>query len=1263
VSKRRGKRAITREPCGQRAGDLFGPLEEFAAWLKGDRDAKRIGNWRTDDCFVAAGQQELGPYIRWLLALKVLLAQQQRPASGRQDDSARLVDRLRHGLEGKAASAVEADFVNAFKHDESNTWRDANRYFAGPLFERIILCLREDLPHRHGILTLEHFREVSNVGLPNGDLGHATVQRFERWLLTGIQPAADNLQGLMCEHFLIEGAEDPREQQLDEIIEQLFDSPTAGQVVNVYSRSAWTGLRAFATELLVRLKHRQREEADPFALVYVRLSRAGAQGEAPTRTSVLRLLRRLFGLPDLDNRLETDRPIYLASDLDDVRCALTLHRTLVVFDALDNALGPMAALFDMIKNTHWGEFIRVLAQPHFKTQTTQGCDYPSRFVVLSGVRVAGLAAWTRYAKPLCPPTAPLSISSLLTQPEIFAGRLEEIRHQLGAQSSCAGLHQIYSLDAAQHSFVFESGLLDGLPGETDLALVSKLDRHDIDEIAALELARPAPCDFRELRRALFARGAQKRAAADPIGNLALKFIAASINGMRLSTLGRCLCDWVDLLRVRPGHDKAFLITLDTQVRAFLQDSLPKFSTTYSELLVQGPAELVEAVGRRQRRFELQHFPDDAQPDDGERAALLIDLRHEEMRELFFAEMGDDSSPTAGDPLPNGREEWHLINLVLAEESLQQATAQLRNLHSRELVSAYVHRRMIQAIYHGLMSHTYDSKAHKRMGELPITPRCALPPQRLKRFRYLYAFLYRKCIENAPEWSLGRSFGRSELRLSLLLMFASPSWVVRLLTQAYKLEDTARKLEDAYLVKSSPLDQRAVRQHLPWIYRDPSLQLDILQALGRAAYDAGRQEFAARLVEAVLTERAKLAALGSSAIAPALPSVHERALQEIEHQVQVLRGNGAGRPAPVRDASELAAFDPVEHSFLKLQVDTLQVRKQLTEAKKCCIEWLGIQGIDAAAICELGKYFDSVGLDAEAGALSQRKRDFDDALQPRVDKVLKACASARHRIAVADMLFRLGEILATAADNREDRDRALEPFLDAYGAYRVADRVRSGGNDFEDGLGWGIVSARQMRNFVRVALKLALMLAAQGDAGSHARHSALAFYAYARQRMDVYVRHLFRLSRERLSMLLLQAAAARVWQEIAPGPATAGTALTSLEDALGYVDQAEAQLLALGAPKPLAYRFFFERAETLNSFADHCKLIHEDSRASTYRALAEIDLRTLQRMAEGNNAFWEDLVQRQRRKFDAGREAQAFIAATQQLVPGWRAAADRSLPNG
>ncbi len=1220
-----------------RLDTYFAIIEKPEPWIRActeaDGSTQEALQGKQAGCFVDARTGDIGPYIRWTLALRQLLRLLHPEVSGTWEEfkkthGARALQELSGELESVEPDTWDSKAFYAAFRPRADGWTTPGRYLTEPLLDRLRVCLNRRLvargPGQPGLrleeLTWTAFFDAHNVparhpGTPGGrptDHGQALV-RFESWLRNGVHPPLDDLERLHSEHLLVDEDGSPdvaRKELLARVLPQLQATPTEQPIVNIHSSIGWVGLRALATFVLehLDLQRGMQAAASPQAttvgLIYVPLSRIADTESAPTPAAVVAQLRRAFGLP-VSALPAHEQSIDLQRDLEDLRRALTIYPCTVVLDAVDNAGGPLSSVIELLRNTPWSEFIRVLVQPHVPTLRTRSGGYRSRFLVLSRYAMHELQPWAALTEPLSAPPDSDASRRLILDHAAVQERLAATRRRLGAKDSDRGMHHLYPLDAERLDLLFDDPRLGKAPSEVELTLACMLN---VNELRAALSAPHGPHDGRaELRRRLLAHwlAARSTAPGTACSLVALQFVAASINGLRRTTLRRCLLRWLALARRDLRAEDAG--RMETAIERCLDEGdsgTLGLVSQYPELLTQGVDEDIEAIGPTQRHFEL-HSPTWPWTDPVAHGQdrVLIDIRQQEMREMLLAEMFQPTAPpsaSGGLQVPP-RRMWWLIQSVLAAESLRQATAQLRNLHTRDLGSVSVYRRLVQAVVHGIFCQAARDDA--------------APPGRdegrATRFDYLYSFLYKSAIENAPsEWKLGRSLSRSDLRYQLMRLFAAPDQVL-----AWQTSPDPR-------VRRQPLDERteaaalgqalkyALERRLVHLHDRPALQRDIIDSLGRAALDAGRLRVVAAVVQVGQQLEDELAR--QRLAQPARLQPLELELRQLEASTARLRG--------LLGAQGIDS-DPSEFARLKLSIDACLAGRYLGRARRVCLGWLQGQGIAVDGLTRLGQHH----LDREGAADDLDKATFEAKLEPRVRDILRRCRQLRHAVMTADVLYRLGEVLAELADRRLNWRETLPEFLDAYAVYWIADRVRARATEHVDELGWPLVSARPVRFYIRISLKIARLLA-EGQGGDTPRWLAgVAWFDHARERLELYSRHLYRLPRERLAMLLLLAASARVWAEMLEQAGRPADGAAELETSFTYVQQAERLALELGLPGLLARRLLFERIKTARRIVGSAIGDHEGLRTTM-----QIDFAVLTRLTTGSR-FWAELIERQQER--------------------------------
>jgi hypothetical protein len=737
--------------------------------------------------------------------------------------------------------------------------------------------------------------------------------------------------------------------------------------------------------------------------------------------------------------------------------------------------------------------------------------------------------------------------------------------------------------------------------------------------------------------------------------VALHFIALSLRGLRVTALRRCLRDYLRECADMLEDDDKTSIELLCKLLA-TPEGAETLAGRFHPLLVLGHEEALQGLGDVQRWFDLQ--PLHEEHDDREVAVRteLLDIRLVELREMLLDDLLNPPASADEEARAAENRRFANISLILAEQALNEGTVQLRGLSAGASISGYTLRRLLQAAYHGLMSLSFETEwvipdsmedhlqADVRGSHLPRDP--------YKRYVYLYEFVFRRCIDNAPEWQLGRGLGRFDVRLALLTMFVNPGWARRVLASLYgrPLDERGFKNFGAFVTGSevtaagrfrSPLDARSP-------YLRGAIGHDLFRALLHSASRTGHETYVARNAEL----------LGKALSASGLPGGSSRDENLSDSAARHLLDAALATLHSLRD---LSGAEPKRRSaglidqfaFGKLAIDAKQALTQTVQARQSCMEWLvRLDGKKNDDLLSLGGQLNVETMDKEA---LER-----DVLVLEVNKLLGSGKSKRELHNISDLYFRLGEILAGEADEVDSKDypASARRYANAYAVYWIGDRLRSAAATSDvASVEWPVISARAMRYYVRVSLKLAKLsariyveaqkaaakaaeaakategaeaqsiqvpeagTAAAVDALDALRRNSKGFFAHARGRIDVFCRHMYRLPIERLSMHLLVTAAARVWasmERLLEG-ATLEREKKVLEGATEYLDLAEAQLAGLGYVDGKMRRFLFERIKTFRRLSQ----IDPVHKTGLEKIIAR-DLAVLRRLS-GENALWKRLV--------------------------------------
>lgn len=567
--------------------------------------------------------------------------------------------------------------------------------------------------------------------------------------------------------------------------------------------------------------------------------------------------------------------------------------------------------------------------------------------------------------------------------------------------------------------------------------------------------------------------------------VALRFVAASINGVRLDTLRRCLESWARMFW------PTWLAGRAAQRENVFQAQVQRLLKEHAAYITHFQEEELEGLTVSARLWEIERRPYVPSTDeDPSLMARVLTFETRAMRSSFIAEWmrQEQANTSAGKSLPTCS--WAHINMVLSEECLKQFTVQLRHLPANGIIDSYEMRRAVHGIYQGLMSLPLTTEHFTLKGvRAAALHEPILPTDANKRYLFIYGLVYRYLIERG-EWRLTRSFGRSDLCLDLLAAFVMPRRGPRMLL-GDRREGTA-----ALLPAISELGQ--IPQPLQ---NDPKLWCDLVRAIGRAGCDLGGEN----------GRRATQWALDL------LPGGRNDA------RVNAL--------LPSRDDG----YYRIATDALKLRIDSLLYSGKDAKAEELCLQQFRRLGLDEAcfvdlrtrlaALLRLAREDDERG----KGATGQMQ----ELLESMRERVSKSARSRRARVDAAGFLFRYGEILAAKVneDALADKNGGLQTKIDglahAGSIFWIADRVRSdagalGGSDE----GWPLAGARAMRNYVRVMIKLARLLAEGQTHTARIKKLINRLLEHAQHRLDVYTRHHCQFRRERNSMLLLEVSRVR-----------------------------------------------------------------------------------------------------------------------------------------
>lgn len=1286
--------SVPRHPIFERQGAGLGDLAERTAYR--NLLSTAAGHFRkSDECYLRQ-DGDLGPYIRWVLALRLVDEQWHRirseldklpNAPGRTAPLELLRARLEHvnrrlveGQDPFFAAGFEPlevdshEFVRAFhyaagKHATSAAFYRSPSSWGQALLAAMTLLRRSNKVQ--SMLTLGDFLDQPVMG--KGDrLGDGAYRRFRNWLEFGWMPARDDLSLLRSSSFLMtrrDGRPSERSEQLQFVLRALQENDKQNlpgdyalsgnlPVLNIWSPCNWHGTQAFVTRLAIELNALRRSGREALSIVYIPLSRALTVARTMrSRDDITSTLRRALGISNGDVEEETGDDL---SRLRDVRRELTQRRTLVVFDGVELSSDPFSRLFDVIKHTDWVTYLRAIVQPDLEAMLETGRDYQSRFLVLSARRIDDLRPWM--------PGEPVPLSGvpdhqdaidLLLRPRPHAaheaaaaalapyGHLDAdetaqecLSHWPRATTQAASSGPIVkdedmSLCALYDLSDLTLERIHRLPNELDLTLL--WCAQETGHAGSIAIDAHTPDLPPERRLAILREFLASRSRTHPAECVGLQLIALSLSGLRLTTLRRCARTYAGLVAASDACLGDALLRFAGQLES--DSGVTEFLSRYRPMLVIGQEEELSRVKPWQRWFDMQAFQDPVESRVASERRHLIDLRLLELRELLCADVMD-ASPRNAEGEDQRRAHFERLSLVLGEESLTQATAQLRRLPPGSDMNIYTLRRLLQAAYHGLMSCSFMDG--RDLGTTPALPPDVagipgfnLPASREKRYAYLYEFLFRKSIENAPQWKVSRGLARHDVRLCLLAMFLSPGWARRVLASLYKRDADHRMFEHfgAFVPHHdfrNPFDPRA--PHLRG-----AIGSDLFRAFLHCALRTGRAEYVAKQAVPIgdaLSRRMIAAAStvpGEETLSDATAHLVDMAMGAMQ-AVRALHGHAALVPALRQEEHERFAF-------AKLSIDAKQRLEGLGDAvNEECAWWLRRFGAsDVTGLLDLGAGFDVATFD---------KSGFEtDRLLPLLATIQREVQLAESLLCLSDVMARYAEARVTKAEailRRTGSEDVVRAYASAYALYFLSDRLRSSAAMLARSTpNWPAVSSRASRFYVRCALKIAKEAAEAGrrcSANGLAQQSTLfanahAFFAHARGRIDVQTRHLWQLPAERATVQLLLVSAARVWGTICECEERLDEAKDSYQASLWYATQAETVLEGLGVPDSLATRLHFERAKTLTKLAAQAQ-----DPASAFATNAARELAVVARLSRGRPRWKERLNNlRQEAAWTAGIE--------------------------
>ena len=612
----------------------------------------------------------------------------------------------------------------------------------------------------------------------------------------------------------------------------------------------------------------------------------------------------------------------------------------------------------------------------------------------------------------------------------------------------------------------------------------------------------------------------------------LWLIASVPDGMRRSTIHR----FARLSTHLSHNPRPFIFLASAEVKGELDAALDALHKAAPYLV--GPYRSDSFVGAPgiAHPFEFGLAGVDVHPNDPVEAAFDIAAPDVKaiIREHAKEHMGVKPKLSAGAKAVANP--WQMMHRLLAEDALQQQTVSLRYSDQAGLQTIRPWRRLLSALYHGLLSLPIDAEGTIAPVDFGVRGFSTLADAGAF-WRYLFAFVYRRMLEGPPHWSLSRYYGLDELKLQILLAFDRP-WML----------ETAQEPEGPG-VADRQAEQGAGK-----------LRDDLVQSQVLARIAIGNLPEAEDIVDA---EMRRLAVKEESDL-----SILLRHAQMLKRSMDI----GLLKGMDIRSYWET----PVRSKLLNVAGDTVDRHlAQEGEAIAAIAMGGGLGGVLGAGFDDLvGKRSQGAGL-------------------PDLDKLVDMLGidSAPRLSALADLYLRLAEFHATRADfayaqlsgmpairhqipmmkyfRRKTEKEIVVEFGTSLATYLFAEQLRLRAFNIEPLGTEYFASAHPTRQSVRVALKLEHF--ARGNREDKDKGRMGLFAAHARRLGDTLTRHQFRYPRERAGQMVLEATMLRY---LAPE----GKKLEWLLAARQHLALAETLVLGLGRKARVRMRLSFERAK-------------------------------------------------------------------------------------
>ena len=638
----------------------------------------------------------------------------------------------------------------------------------------------------------------------------------------------------------------------------------------------------------------------------------------------------------------------------------------------------------------------------------------------------------------------------------------------------------------------------------------------------------------------------------PVWWLALRLIALTPSGLQRSTLGRLLAG------IGSNADAMALLDVTAKDIASWPQTEADFLKTLDKVLDDNIAD------------DFDGFND---PEDMSRSSYAIDFTIPAVRKLIVEDLYSDSRRDAACTLQR----------YLSEETLSQQSLAFRRSTALRSESIRPYRRLIGAIYHGLLSLPFDDQG--KFGKAAVNMVApAIPNDPVEAWYYLRIVLMRTVLERAPhEWALSRTYAMDRLKLSLLEGFEAP-WIWRPRGELPRELNVFTSLEER--ASESPAVEKAWQQK-----RVAEIKKDHFESKGLVRY---------------------------SALKPDVKALSDRRgfKRWVDHQLMSLE---IPEDDPKAGADLEAAIDERLHLVLgdkKIEVGEKRwalVSSHILAGQRALARYVG----ESEVSNDLEQYV-KLAIDYLTSILPHLQKEPSDVLREVIDLLNRRAEVASLRAALNDA------VLATRNKLPVHRDLVLYDYCLAYAYYEISEEVRLLARRI-DALGRNArVSSHATRSAIRVALELhKRWRKAYRNGGGEDR-----FAAYARQMADILARS-SQQPRERARLLVVDATIERLgrpdWQIDRRRPKVDDPNRAIARDALirarGFLRDAEAITAGLSEDLRLSRLRLIEAVETNTELA----LVHSFDNpdfSSRYLDMARHDVDQLRLISKDMvQPFW------------------------------------------